>query len=345
MLNATGNAIVAKAKAMFGQRLKEKDYHDLIKMKSIGEVVAYLKTHPSYQSTFENVSEQTIHRHQLEHLIKENTYQDVLKLIKFAYLKDASFYELYILKMSSDLILETIRMIISPEDDSVISKVPLYFLTHAPFDIKKLAESKTMSELLEVLKKTVYYRILKPFALVDNQNIPYVEIENVLDLFYYDSAFDRIDANYKGRLRQDLRNIFLTRIELSNIIKIYRLKRFYRASPDVIRENLIKQYSRISEHQMNELIELEDPDAVLKYLEKSSLSRFTDHSEYVYVEYYADRIRYNLSKRYMYYSTAVPKVYISFLFLKEIEVENLTNIIEGIRYQLQPTEIQPMLIY
>ncbi|MDD4212354.1 MAG: V-type ATPase subunit [Bacilli bacterium] len=345
MANFTGNAIVAKAKAMFGQRLKEKDYLELIKKKNLSEVVGYLKTLPSYQTAFESISEQLIRRSQLEHVIKENNFNVMLRLIKFATLKDASFYELYLVKMASDLILDAIRSIISPEDDTIIPNVPAYFLTHAPFDIKRVSEAKTMKELLGALEKTPYYKVIAPFSMVDNENIRYVEIENALEVFYYDSAFKRIDDNYKGRIREDLRTIFMTRIELSNIIKIYRLKRFYRASPDVIRENLIRQYSRISEQQMNELIELDDPNAILKYLEKSSLARFTDRSEYVYVEYYADRIRYNLSKRYMYYSTIVPKVYSSFLFLREIEVENLINIIEGIRYQLQPVEIQPMLIY
>lgn len=345
MGSLTGNAIVAKAKAMFGRSLKEKDYQELIKKQTLGEVVSYLKAHPSYSEALGNVSEQLIRRSQLEHIIKENYFNEVLKLIKFAYMKDASFYELYILKMESNLILDAIRTIISPEPDTIIPKVPTYFLHHSTFDVQALAEAKNMQELVAILGNTPYHKILLPFSLVSNQDIRYVEIENALEVYYYDSAFARIKDNYKGKLKEDLANIFMTRIELSNIIKIYRLKRFYRASPEVIREHLVKQYSRISERQMDELIELDDPNAILRYLEKSSFSRFTDHSDYVYVEYYADRIRYNISKRYMYYSTAVPKVYTSYLFLREIEVENLTNIIEGIRYQLQPAEISPMLIY
>ena len=123
------------------------------------------------------------------------------------------------------------------------------------------------------------------------------------------------------------------------------MKKFYRASPEDIKDNLIHEYSRITKSQMDELIDLDDPNSILRYLEKSSLSKYTDNAEYVYVEYFADRIRYNLSKRYMYYASAVPKIYTSFLFLREIEIENLTNIIEGVRYNLPSSEILPMLIY
>lgn len=345
MANFTGNAIMAKVKAMYGQRLKENDYLELVKKKSISEIVQYLKGHPTYRGVLENISEHLIRRSQLEHLIRESNFNIILRLINFSYLKDASFYKLYLVKMESEIILEKIRNIISPEDNTVVSTISDYFLKHASFDIKTFSDAKNMEELVDSLIKTPYYKVLKPHASIDNSNIRYVEIENDLDIFYYKTAFKRIEENYKGKLKDDLNNIYFTRIELANIIKIYRMKKFYRASPEDIKDNLIHEYSRITKSQMDELIDLDDPNSILRYLEKSSLSKYTDNAEYVYVEYFADRIRYNLSKRYMYYASAVPKIYTSFLFLREIEIENLTNIIEGVRYNLPSSEILPMLIY
>ena len=50
-------------------------------------------------------------------------------------------------------------------------------------------------------------------------------------------------------------------------------------------------------------------------------------------------------KKFMYFSTDVPKVFLAFITLSEIEIENLTNVIEGIRYQVEENEIKQMLIY
>jgi V/A-type H+-transporting ATPase subunit C len=47
----------------------------------------------------------------------------------------------------------------------------------------------------------------------------------------------------------------------------------------------------------------------------------------------------------MYFATDVPKVFTAFLTLLEIQNDNLTNIIEGIRYQVSDVEMQQMLIY
>ena len=56
-------------------------------------------------------------------------------------------------------------------------------------------------------------------------------------------------------------------------------------------------------------------------------------------------MKYNLAKRYMYFSNDAPKVYSAFIILMEIERDNLFNIIEGIRYELDEEEIKRMLIY
>ena len=101
-------------------------------------------------------------------------------------------------------------------------------------------------------------------------------------------------------LNNVLKSIFQTRIELSNIIKIYRLKKFYQAEPKTIKGLLIKKNTRISEKKIDEIIALSNPDAILKYLSTSEFSRFSSDKDYIYVEYYAGRIRFDLAKKFMY---------------------------------------------
>lgn len=338
-----GSAIIAKAKAMYGNSLKESDYEDLLRKRSVAEVAAFLKHQPSYEEILKDIQENSIHRGQLEELIKKNNFLQSLKLIKFSSNKDFSFFNLNIIQREIDLILATVRSIISENYDEAIAEVPVYLKNHASFDIHELTKSRNLIELHQALKSTDYYDTLEPFIVSDNRNIDYPAIEHALN--YYQLAFKRIEKLYSGRVRKNLTNIFKTRIELSNIIKIYRLKKFYNADPDFIRENLIKEYSRISREKMEEIIQLKDPDAVLKYLQISDFATYADENDYVYVEYFAERIKYNLARRYMYFSTEDPEVYTAFVILNQIEEENLTNIIEGIRYNLNESEIRRMLIY
>ncbi|MDD3127075.1 MAG: V-type ATPase subunit [Candidatus Izemoplasmatales bacterium] len=345
MIDFVGNAIVAKAKSIYGRRLKASDYEEMIKMKSVPEVAAFLRNHPNYDDILHDISVDTIHRGQLEVLIKKNAFSQTLRLIKFVQVKASEFFRLNLLQREIDIILEIIRSLISESFDTAISDVPYYMKQNASFDLFQTSSSKSLNELANSLIKTPYFAILTPFLGVANHDIDYVQIEHNLETYYYDEVFRRIHDNYRGKLRKELETIYLTRIELKNIIKIYRLKKFYHADFATIKNTLIQKYSRIEERKLDELISLPDPNSILAYLDKSEYQHFSDEKEYIYVEYYVEKINYNLAKRYMYFTNSVPKVFSAFLILSEIETENLTNIIEGIRYQLTDIEIKKMLIY
>ncbi|MBU0996656.1 MAG: V-type ATPase subunit [Firmicutes bacterium] len=345
MSSQAGNAIVTKAKAIYGNRLKSEDYQELVKKKSVSEVAKYLKSHSNYKETLSDIQEDTVHRGQLEEWIKKNNFKNIIKLIMFMQTKDKDFYELNIVMREIDLILATIRSVISGSITLAIAEFPIFFRRHANFDIDKLSRVDTFSGLINALEGTMYHHVLIPFEEKDPNQIKYVEIERALDDVYYERAFQVIDKYYSGKLKRNLYNIFLTKIELSNIVKIYRLKKFYQASPEQIKSALITSKSRIVSKRLTEIINLLDADDILKYLSKSELAKFTDEDDYVYIEYYSEKIKYNLAKRYMYFSNDAPEVFASFLILNEIERENLFNIIEGIRYNLNDKEIEKMLIY
>ncbi|MBN2504019.1 MAG: V-type ATPase subunit [Bacilli bacterium] len=345
MSSWTSNAIVAKAKSIYGNFLKPEDFDELVKKKSVSEVAAYLKNQKNYVQVLGDVQEGSIHRGQLEELIKKTNFNNTLKLVKFVELKDKSFYELNIIIREIELILATIRSIISENYEEALAEFPTFFIRHAGFDITKLSQVRSFEMLLEALEGTRFHKILEPFNEKDRNQIKYSDIENKLDECYYDCVFERIDANYKGKLKKEVETIFKTKIELANIVKIYRLKKFYNADPKTIKSALILKHSRLSERKIDEIISLPDADLLLHYLERSEYSRYMDEEEYVFIEYYAQKMKYNLAKRYMYFSSEAPKVYSALLILGEIERENLFNIIEGIRYELEESEIKKMLIY
>lgn len=344
-MNFAGNAIIAKAKAVYGRSLSADDYEALLKKKSVPEIASYLRVHPHFADTLKDIPADSIHRGRLEALIKKNEFDHVLRLIKFVDVKDCGFYQLNIVKREIAILLEIMRAMISESMETEVSDVPSFMKKHSSFDIYLASQSKTFEELLQVIARTPYHAVLKPYAPTAGKDLDYVMVEHALELHYYDRIFAEIAKNYRGTLRKDLETIYLTKIELENITKIYRLKKFYKAAPGTIKSTLIHKYSRISERKFDEIIALPDPNLILQYLDKSEYQRFLDEKEYVYVEYYAERIKYNLAKRFMYFSAAVPKVFAAFVLLNEIETANLVNIIEGIRYQLNEAEIKRMLIY
>ena len=346
MGSLTGNAIISKAKSIYGNRLKANDYEYLLKVRTVPEIVTYLKNKVNYREYLLDVHEQSIHRGQLEELIKKAHFGHTLKLVKFVDTKDRKFFELNMIQREIDVVLSVLRKIISNETTQTYSDYPTFFTKHSSFDVFTLTESDSFTEMLEILENTRYYDVLKPFNVNRREDIDYSKIEHEMDKLYYDIVFTRIDELYSGKEHEELTNIFQTKVELENIIKVYRLKKFYNADKETIIDTLILKHSKMSRRKLEELIRLPEADLIYYYLERSEHSAVIEKDQdYVYVEYYAEKIKYNLAKQYIYFSNNAPKVYSAFLILNEIERDNLFNIIEGIRYDLSEEEIKKMLIY
>ncbi len=345
MKDLSNNAVITKAKSIFGHFLKAEDYERLVKMRSLPDLVGFLKKSVNYQEILYSVQEASIHRGQLELLIRKNAFEQILRLIKMVHSKDMEFYLLNIVQQETELILSTLRTIISMEFEDNIGKLPLFFEVHTKIDVHKMLKVQTYDELLEAVKNSPYYQILRPYRTDDPEMIRYLDIEHKLEVYYYQEAFRRIDKHYSGSLKKDIEGIFQTKIELSNITKIYRLKKFYQATPQTIKDVLIKDHLRISEKKWDEMINLSNPDQIVKYLSNSEYSKFVNEKDYVYIEYFAGKIRYDLARKYIYFASEVPKVFMAFVTLSQMEIENITNIIEGIRYQVDEAEIKTMLIY
>ena len=345
MKDLSNNAVITKAKSMYGHFLKAEDYERLVKMRSLPDLVGFLKKSVNYQEILYSVQEASIHRGQLELLIRKNAFEQILRLIKMVHSKDIEFYLLNLVQRETELILSTLRTIISMEFEDNIGKLPIFFEVHTKIDVHKMLKVQTYDDLLEAIKNSPYYQILKPYRTDDPEMIRYLDIEHKLEVYYYEEAFRRIDKHYSGALKKEIEGIFQTKIELSNITKIYRLKKFYQATPQTIKDVLIKDHLRISERKWDEMINLTNPDHIVKYLSNSEYAKFVNEKDYVYIEYFAGKIRYDLARKYIYFASEVPKVFMAFVTLSQMEIENITNIIEGIRYQVDEAEIKTMLIY
>ena len=93
------------------------------------------------------------------------------------------------------------------------------------------------------------------------------------------------------------------------------------------------------------LIKAKDAEDMLKKLSSSSYKFYVDEKDFVYIEYYAEKIKYHLAKRYMRFSTDPSLVYMTYAIVHRIEINNLIHIIEGIRYGESAERIKAMLIY
>lgn len=344
MSYATG-AVATKAKTMYGKRITNEDYEELLRRRNIGEITNYLKTETLFSESLKDVHENTVHRGQLESMLRQDQYKRMFKLIRFV---DASHREFYMLSMKQveiDQILARIRVITTKDFEEALADIPLFLDKHTKVNFAKLMLVKNFEQLLDVLKGTVYYETLKPFCHQQGEHFAYTACETALQKQYCSYVFAVIRKSFKGKTRKQLIQMYSTRVELSNITKIYRYKKFYHVPDNVIRESLIDCEGRIPKAQLDALIAQGSAEDFLKALANSPYHLLMDHDEYVYIEYFADTIQYHIAKRYIHYTTAAPLVFAAYQLLSTLEVDNLINIIEGIRYHVASEDIEKMLIY
>lgn len=344
MVFAAG-AIGAKAKAMNGQRIMKEQYEELIRKRSVSEIAQYLKNETYFKESLKDVRESVIHRGQLEHLLRQDLYQRLDKLMRYVDGKQKTYYIATLKELEIDQLLTRIRVILSQDFEHALGDVPLYFKRYSKLNIEKLIMVKTFDELLEGCHGTEYERLLQPFQTNDMSRFDYTGCENALHAYYIDHVMELIDQNFKRNTRKTLKQMWATRVELDNITKIYRYKKFFHVGEAVIRSSLLEVSGSIPKSKLNEMLAAESAEAFLKLLAEGPYHLRMDEQEYVYIEYYVDQIKYHLAKRHMHYDNSPAIVYSAYQLLAEREIENLINIIEGVRYHISPEEIKTMLIY
>jgi len=345
MSNQSSLAMAAKAKAMYGKHLKSDDYTELLRKKTVQEIAGYLKNETAFKSVLQGINEFAIHRGHLEMLIRQTFYLDFLELIRYGQSNKDHFYEYGVLMIEMKQILMTIRLLSETDKTNQIAQLPIFANRMISFDVEKLIKVSTFDELLNVLKNTPYYNLLKPLKPRSVLDIDYANFEVVLKSYYYKRVYEIIEHEFSGKDKQDIKDLFDTQIELENITKIYRLKKYYNANPVEIKKVLNPTYKKIQKKVLDEWIETKDAQAFLVEVNQNAYDIPTDIKEFQYIEYQTDAIMFELNKRLMRFSSNPNIILVSYLSLLEIEIRNIIDIIEGIRYKVDNDKIAKLLIY
>lgn len=346
-MSMASGVIVAKAKCMYGNQLKKEHYDELLRKKNVAEIAGFLKNETQYAEALKDVRENNIHRGQLEDILRRDMFKKTMKLYRYADSSQKKYYLLHVQRIEIDLILLRIRVLISQEFDHAIAELPIFLKGYTSYDLLHLGNARTFDELLDVVKKTMYYKTLVPFRVMKGKEntIDYTAIESTLLKQYYANSFCVIDAVMRGKQKRDVAEFLSTEVELANITKIYRYKKFFNAREDVIRASLFPVEGHITKSYMEALLAEKTADSFLKKLQKTKYHITILDEEQPYIEQSTQQILYDMARHNFCYAQNAPLVFTSFLLLVSTELENIINIIEGIRYKVNIEDIEKMLIY
>lgn len=344
MLNSlSSNAILAKARAIYGKRLKNSDYNELLRQHTVADVAAYLKSSTDYAKALSGINEVSIHRGQLENLINRSLYDKFYSLAIYDFSPNEGFYRYVITNAEVGLILRTIMLLNSDSQQDILFNLPSFIQSYICFDLLSLPKTKSFSDLLRAMQNTPYAAVLKRFE-APNGEIDLAGCEVALKTYYYQSIFDSIEKYFKGKAKQELKEAVLIEIELMNLTLIYRLRRYFDKSSAEIRSRLLPFRYKLTDRALTQLLEAKEKDGFVRDMRLSIYSGKMRGVSFNYIEDYTKRLRYLISRQLLRFSTNATVVFFSFMTLTRIEIENITTVIEGIRYQNPSSEIQKLLI-
>lgn len=334
---ASDYAMSTKARSFYSQHLTAAQYRSMLEMPEIPAIASYLKNETRYADVLDGINEKGIHRGFLEQRIRLKSHIEFLGLMRYIQTSKHHFYEFYVREVEISQIIFILHAIDAGTSHFVEDFVE--DLNHLmSFDVYGLAKCTSFEEVYNYLSNTAYN---KPLAFLTEEIVDISKCEDSLKIFYNQRMLELIRHEPDNK---ELLEVFRINIELENISNVYRMKKFFNMTSTEIINRVHYEPHFISENQLHEWIRTMNADEFLEAFKDTPYGNYEDFEGNRHIEYYFDMIRYRILKKKMRFTTNSDVILFSYMFLLKIEIENIIDVVEGVRYRMSPEEIVKLLI-
>lgn len=337
------NAVLAKARAKYGRRLTEKDYTNLLSCKSVSEVVSYLKGNTYYETVLGKVNEREVHRGRLELILKQKLFDDFYSLCLYTKGSGEHFAQYILEKNEIEQIIHFLTLLSSGDLDEHIFTMPAYFQNHTSIDFNAMSKAKDYDQFYLSLSGSHYENLLAEFKPTKDGKVNIAMIENKLYRYCYDNLYNSIQKYSSGQERKALLEMFNSIMDYINFVRVFRLKKYYNKSPDVT-ENFLFPYGTLSKKTLKKLCSAETSAEVFDAVSNTSFGKRLKKLKYVYAGQIDNVGLFSITHKNIHFSSYPLVVMLSYVFVMETEYRNLVSIIEGVRYNVDSSKINTIVI-
>ena len=331
------SGIVTKIRAMEAKLLTPEQFADIANLRSVPDIADYLRKNTAYAEVLDTLTEDQIHRGNIEKVLVQSLYHDYTKIYRFCGQSQREFMKLIMKGYEIELINYCLRIVINhyQEPFDLNHKKP-FFDKYSQISIEKLITSRTTDQLVENLKGTEYYEPLK--KLKNSQSVTLFDYDLALNLYYFTAMWKERKKFLKKKELELFTRDCGSKIDLLNMQWIYRAKKHFNLKEADIYSLLIPIHYRISVEQIKAMAEASNMDEFFAVLQKTPYARHYNFEQDLTIEQMYEDCLYHLytaDRRQNPYSIASINMY---LFLKEEELRKLTTAMECIRYGLNSGE-------
>lgn len=344
-MSFAGNAVIAKARAVCGHALTPEDYTLLSVRENVADVCAYLKQTERYGKALSPVNPQTVHRGQLEAVLRKSVFDIFERFHTFDHTESRAFFKYIVMQLEIEQILSALQCVASGVTDNYIASLPAFLTDRAQVDLAALGLAGSFAEASAILHGTVYEKSACP-VLADAASTGRLDIcgiERRLYTRYYIDMLKTVEKECRGSEKKDLKRLILGVIDMKNVVTLYRYARLFGAGAQGAKEALIPLKRRLSDETIERLAAEGDISKIAAELESIGYG-LNSREVPATVELLTDKISLGQLKKKLRLSQSSSVVYFAFMELVGVEFKNIKTIIEGIRYGLDGGAIYEMLV-
>lgn len=343
---SSSNAVTAKARAVFGKLLKYEDYVQLAAKTSLAEVCEYLRQTERYEKALLKANPQTIHRGQLEALVRNANFEVIERFHRFDFSDSRNLFTYIISQLEAEQIITAIEGVAAGSTVKYISELPLFLTKHSSVDLLALGTSESFADILDKLEGSRYEKPLRKLLLSAQESgkLNINECERRLYTAHYLACLKSLEKNTKGSQKAELKKCILRSIDMTNVVSCCRMRAFSGADSAQIKEKLLPFKYRLTPDAIDSLAEVEDIHKLEQQLAEIGY-RTDDTAVFGTPEQLTEKISLDYLRRIMRLSQNSSTVYYALVECMNTELNNIKTIIEGTRYDMSSSEILEMLVY
>lgn len=333
-------ALNTKIKSMVGKLLTKEDYQAMVLMNNEQEIFDYLIEQTYYSNIFKDLEEFTISsvENQIKNYILE-LYKKILCFISGEYKK---LFKLLMRRFEAEDIKTFLRALVLGQDIHDLYLLYPKSKIYSKFDYKDLCTSKDVSEFIEKLKDSMYYKVLKIYLNEEaNRMLFYMEMN--IDRVYFSKLTTEL-SKFKGDERS-IFDILQMNIDFLNFQWIYRGRKFYKLSPEEVLNYALPNGHYLTYETLKELSYANEYE-IFEIMSKTHYKKIFDHETATerYLERDMDRYLYKNFLRSERESVLNMVTVVTFTHRLEFEMRDLFTIIEAKHYGVSAVELKEYLI-
>lgn len=348
VLRASENATIVKARAIYGKRLKYNDYVELASRKKVTEVAEYLKKNTYFSRDLSNIDTATIHRGFLESILNKAYFERYEELCRFQHIDEKPFFKFLLVRSELRELLKALLYLNNDNNDIYIESMQPHLIEKSRIDLMALAKATNFKDILSVIKHTPYYDVLKNIQADSSGQIPYTKCEVRLRTYYLKWMLENAEKTAHGKSKKALSDQINVQIDIVNLINAYRMKKFFNADKQTLEKYTLPFYGRMSKEKLAELFEADSAEEYLRRFSHTSYGRkpkqFSEDMHSTQFEKELTIIRCDMARRALMFSEDAAVSLYSLMYLLEVELDNIINIIEGIRYNKSISYMENLIV-